>query len=252
MRLGHPRIHVPVTTSTMDDVARHAADGAPEGLIVTADHQTAGKGRAGRSWIDTPGAALLVSILLRPKLPPSALSTLPLIIGMAVADTIENLSGVSPSLKWPNDVLIDDRKIAGILVQTRSATSGVDFAVGGIGINIMTQPGSTSTHSVSLHQISTSVLTPGDALEALLLCLNIRYEQFLASGGRPDLGDWTRRAAFLNQWVRVVDSGNERSGRFDGIDPDGALLLNQDGEIRRVVAGDLTRGPAAIDDAALR
>src|SRR5262249_7217250 len=113
-----------------------AADGAPDGSVVIADSQAAGRGRRGRVWHDEPGASLLVSIVLRPRVEPARLRTLSLTAGIAVAEALERATGLAARLKWPNDVLVDSKKIAGILLESRlSATLPAVVALG-IGVNL--------------------------------------------------------------------------------------------------------------------
>lgn len=233
--------------STMDEVAARAADGAPEGAVVVADHQTAGRGRAGRAWEAPPGSALMLSVLFRPPLPPDRLGALPLVVGAAVAEALELVAPVVCQLKWPNDVWIGGHKVAGLLASGRA---GSDAAPGplvlGIGINVATPSAALPEGATSL-----AIAVPGarppdreDVLAALLLRLDIGYRAFLASGGRPDLHAWRARAALLGEPITVVDGGRRREGRFVGVDADGALLLAvEGGETVRIVAGDLTRGP---------
>jgi BirA family biotin operon repressor/biotin-[acetyl-CoA-carboxylase] ligase len=231
----------------MDEVAARAAGGAPEGTLVVADHQTTGRGRAGRAWEAPPGGALMLSALLRPPLPPDRLGVLPLVVGVAVAEALELVAPVACQLKWPNDVWIGGRKVAGILASAR-ARDGVGAAplILGIGINVATPSDALPAGATSLAAAVPGGRPPDreDVLAALLLRLDAGYRAFLASGGRPDLGAWRARAALLGEVVAVVDGGQRREGRFVGVDADGALLLAvEGGETARIVAGDLTRGP---------
>ncbi|MCC6945966.1 MAG: biotin--[acetyl-CoA-carboxylase] ligase, partial [Thermomicrobiales bacterium] len=117
-RLGIPLIRLDSTTSTMDEI-RHREPGAPEGLTVVADQQTAGRGRMGRTWRDEPGQSLLFSTLLRPDCEPADFRLFPVAAGLAVARAVAECYAIEANVKWPNDVLIEDRKVAGILVTTR-------------------------------------------------------------------------------------------------------------------------------------
>ena len=113
-----------------------AADGAPDRSVVVADSQASGRGRRGRTWHDEPGASLLVSIVLRPTLEPARLPTLSLTAAIAVAEALEGATGLTPRLKWPNDVLVDGRKIAGILLETRLGATGPAVVALGIGVTL--------------------------------------------------------------------------------------------------------------------
>src|SRR5215212_8533594 len=175
MRLGHIILNQTVTTSTMDDAERLAVAGAEEGLIVVADEQTAGRGRAGRSWHAPPGTALLCSVLLRPPLPPDRLSTLPLIAGVAVAEAIEDCAPVTCRLKWPNDIWIEDRKVAGILMNAATTAGTVDRVVLGIGVNLTARQDELPPNATSLAVSSGIVVSPMDLLDALVPRMQSRY-----------------------------------------------------------------------------
>jgi BirA family transcriptional regulator, biotin operon repressor / biotin---[acetyl-CoA-carboxylase] ligase len=245
MRLGHRIVELPATTSTMDDVERLAANGAAEGLIVVADEQAAGRGRAGRSWTAPAGTALLCSILLRPPLPPDRLSTLPLVVGVAVAEAIEECTRVDCRLKWPNDVWIDGRKVAGILMKATVSAGVADRVVLGVGINLSTSLVDLPPNATSIAAASGNAISRTEVLDALIARLQKHYARFVANDGRPDLGPWLDRAALMGELVIVEDAETPVSGRFHGVAEDGALLLDVNGSLRRIVAGDLSRGPVA-------
>jgi BirA family biotin operon repressor/biotin-[acetyl-CoA-carboxylase] ligase len=241
--LGDPTVRLPVTTSTMDEVERYAREGAAEGLVVVADYQTAGRGRAGRSWTAPPGTALLCSFLLRPPLSPDRLSTLPLIVGVAVAEAIEDCAPVRCQLKWPNDVWIGGHKVAGVLMKASSAAGEVGYAALGVGINVSGEIAGLPAGATSVLAASASEVDRSRLLRRLVGRLQAHYDRFLRADGRPDLTSWRERAALLDEVVAVEDAGSRVIGRFVRVDPDGALLLDVGGALRRIVSGDLTRGP---------
>lgn len=139
-RYGRALRCIEVTGSTNADALAWADEGAPAGAVVVADHQTAGRGRWGRSWFDAPGAALMFSVVLRPRLPRARLGLLPLAAGLACAVALEELAGLPLRLKWPNDVLSRGRKLAGILVESRVERGALRAAVCGVGINLSQRP----------------------------------------------------------------------------------------------------------------
>jgi BirA family biotin operon repressor/biotin-[acetyl-CoA-carboxylase] ligase len=247
--------HYATLTSTMDRAGVFARAGAPEGIVVVSDEQTAGRGRSGRGWYSPAGAALYATLLLRPAVTPSRLATLPLVAGVAVAEALESLTGSPVRLKWPNDVWMGDepdrQKVAGILLTSSLAGQRVGHVLCGIGINLATPeeelpPGGLSVLAASGQRVGTR-----DMLDALLAAFDVRYYQYLAGTEHQVLDAWRARAALLGEIVTVEDAGVARTGRFAGIDSDGALILEHDGVVRRVVAGDLTRGPrrmAAVPD----
>jgi BirA family transcriptional regulator, biotin operon repressor / biotin---[acetyl-CoA-carboxylase] ligase len=218
-----------------------AAEGATDGTVVTADSQTAGRGRRGRRWMDEPGASLLVSIVLRPRLEPARLPGLSLAAGVAVAQVLTRVAGLSPRLKWPNDVLVGGRKIAGILLESRVSAAGEAgrvTAVLGIGVNL-----GQRMFPADIGQRATSVWLAGGRVvdrEVLLAAL------------LDAVGEWRRRleyrgfAAVRTRWRELSDTLG-RTVTVDGvsgiavdIDVDGALVVNDaEGRCHRVVAGEV-------------
>lgn len=240
--------HYPALTSTMDRAGVFARTGAPEGIVVVSDEQTAGRGRAGRTWHSPPGAALYTTLLLRPAVPPPALATLPLVAGVAVAEALESLTGAAVLLKWPNDVWLgrdpERRKVAGILLTSAISGRQATHVLCGIGVNLATPLTALPPGGTSVLAATGRAITASEMLDALLAAFAGQYGAYVEAGGRPALAAWRARAAMLGEVVTVQDAGQARSGRFLDVDADGALLLEQGGEVVRVVAGDLTRGPS--------
>jgi BirA family biotin operon repressor/biotin-[acetyl-CoA-carboxylase] ligase len=235
-------------TSTMDIASQLAQFGARERTAVVSSEQTAGRGRGGRSWQAAAGSAVFATLVLRPPVAAQRISTLPLIAGVAVAEAIERVAGCDVWLKWPNDIWLEidgaPAKVAGILVTSNLRGNTVDHVLVGIGINVLggaheLPPGATSI------QAATGVcVTP----EAMLQCMLERfadvYANYVAADGRPSLAGWLARAALLGQVVTVEEAGRSLTGTFVGVDEDGGLLIEEpEHKIRRVVAGDLVRGP---------
>jgi BirA family transcriptional regulator, biotin operon repressor / biotin---[acetyl-CoA-carboxylase] ligase len=220
-RLGRPRVHLRATSSTNDRARALAAAGAPHGTLVTAGEQTAGRGRQGRTWSAPPGRALLCSLLLRDH---DAL--LPLRAGLAVAD----LAGDAALVKWPNDVLLDGRKLAGILVEARPQDG---WAVLGIGVNVAVDtaelPPDVRDRAATLGRATSDIeRTLGELLGAL--------ETRLAEPPSATLTALRARDALRDRPVRWA--GGEGTGA--GIDDAGSLLVRlADGELRALAAGEV-------------
>jgi BirA family transcriptional regulator, biotin operon repressor / biotin---[acetyl-CoA-carboxylase] ligase len=245
MILGREILHVDRVTSTMELAAAHTESGAAEGLVIVAREQTAGRGRAGRTWIAPPGASLLLSILLRPTVRADCLGALSLLAAVAVADAIELVApSVSCALKWPNDVRIGGRKIAGILLRSRLHAAGVSFVILGIGVNVTTpvqhlEPGATSLIAEGVASVQ-----PDDLLAPLLDSLNELYALFLDAEGTPSLDRWTDRAEMAGEEVVVDRESDIVEGRLSGVDRYGRLLVSTvDRGLITVAHGDLSRGP---------
>ncbi|MGI8642945.1 MAG: biotin--[acetyl-CoA-carboxylase] ligase [Thermomicrobiales bacterium] len=244
--IGTRLIRRGVVSSTMDEAMLLADEGAAEGTVVLAEHQTAGRGRAGRVWTEHPGDGLLLSVILRPPVPVDRLALLPLLIGVAVAEALEKMAVVACQVKWPNDIWIDDRKIAGILI-TSHQRGGTRTVIAGIGVNVDMPVERLAEGAVSLRKACGRCVRVEDLLHALIDVLNAAYVRFVEQDGRVGLADWKKRAALLGERVVVVQDGEAITGLFHDVDEDGALVLLTDaGECRRVVSGDLVRGPSRI------
>jgi BirA family transcriptional regulator, biotin operon repressor / biotin---[acetyl-CoA-carboxylase] ligase len=224
-RLGRPRVHLRATSSTNDRARALAAAGAPHGTLVTAGEQTAGRGRQGRTWAAPPGSALLCSLLLRDYDP-----LLPLRAGLAVAD----LAGPAALVKWPNDVLLDGRKLAGILVEARPQDG---WAVLGIGVNVAVDlrdlPPDVRDRAATLGR-------PRSRLESTLAELLRALERRLAEPPDATLAALRARDALRGRPVTWASG----EGVGAGIDDAGALVVRlPDGELTTLDAGEVHLGP---------
>lgn len=222
------------TGSTNADVAAAARAGEPDGYVLVADEQTAGRGRLGRAWSAPAGTSLSVSILLRPDpVPASRWTWLPLLVGVAAVEAVRDTAGVQPTLKWPNDVLLDGGKLAGILVE-RVDTPGGPAAVAGVGINVSAAPGGAAS-------LVTTGVSRDAVLEALLARLEQRYAAWHADPDAPDLAAAYRSACeTLGLDVRVELPGEGvLTGRALSVDAAGRLVIATATGRRAVGAGDI-------------
>jgi len=219
--------------STNDEAGRLADGGAPEGTVVWAREQQGGRGRRGRAWASPPGN-LYSSTVLRPDCPAARAAELGFVAALAVGDLVP--SGRAVRLKWPNDVLVDGGKIAGILLESAVSQSGhVQHVVAGIGINVsfapqlpdMRYPGAALGGTVEA------------ALEALTAGLAARLAQWRRDGFESIRTAWLAQAGPLGATVDVRLGDGLASGRFAGLDLDGALLLDTADGPRRIVSGEL-------------
>ncbi|KAB0669302.1 biotin--[acetyl-CoA-carboxylase] ligase [Oryzomonas sagensis] len=247
--IGTRLVNLATTTSTNSEAFRLAEEGAVEGTVVTAEEQSRGKGRLGRIWSSPPGANLYCSVILRPRIKPFEAPQLTFLSAVATARAIEQTTGLKPEIKWPNDVLIDGKKVAGLLnemsAETDGINDGINFVILGIGVNLnMTAdqfPG-------DLRHPATSLLIEGGAkvgrarFTAFLLNeLDRLYAAFLDHGFVPVRREWQERCNANGREVVVSDHGRDDiRGLFAGIDGDGALLVRQpDGTIERILSGDV-------------
>jgi BirA family transcriptional regulator, biotin operon repressor / biotin---[acetyl-CoA-carboxylase] ligase len=230
----------PVLPSTNDLASRLADGGAPEGTVVVADRQTAGRGRQGRAWCSPPGAGLYVSVLLRP--PARATGLLTLAAGVALADGIQAATGFPPVLKWPNDILAHGRKVGGILAEAGTAVRAVQHVVLGFGINI-----SVAALPPEVARIATALETelgrPVDGAAVLAECLAAlwrEYEQLVAGAERATLDRWRERARpMLGRAVEWDRDGRVLCGVAEDVDASGALVIRSGGGTERLIAGEV-------------
>ena len=236
--------------STNAVVSERARTGATEGLVVVTDHQTAGRGRLDRVWSTPPRAALTFSFLLTPdRVPDSRWPWLPLLTGLAVMESVRRVTGVACLLKWPNDVLVDDQKLAGILVERLETAQG-PVAVVGVGLNVSTDRAElpvASATSLVLHDPKT--LDRSVILREILRTFEALYSQWQADSGDPTQGlldSYVRRCSTVGRRVRVeVPTGEQVVGLADGIDVDGRLLVSTGAGVRALGAGDVVHVRAA-------
>lgn len=228
--------------STMDLARDAAAHAAPEGTVSFADEQTAGRGRLGRSWITPPATNLAATLLLRP--PASVLRAIAMITPLAICDAVEEIAGIRADIKWPNDVQISGKKLAGVLIEVPQppADGGPGVVLVGTGINVNFDPRehaeirdiATSLHAELGHEIDR---------EALLASYLAHFEQlYLAAKSGASVRDrWREQLVTLGQDVRASWQGGSAEGVAEDVDADGALLVRRaDGALVRVEAGDVT------------
>jgi BirA family biotin operon repressor/biotin-[acetyl-CoA-carboxylase] ligase len=233
------------TDSTNDEAKRRAGQGAAEGTVIWAVEQSRGRGRRGREWISPPGN-LYCSVLLRPDCAPSDAPQAAFVAALATAEALDTfLEGErSPSLKWPNDVLVRDRKIAGILLESATSAGAVnavslDWMVAGIGVNVAHHPEQVMYPATSLGAEGAGDVPLELLLEALLGRLFAWLQRWREAGFGPVREAWMARAARIGQTIGVQIEGDVIDGIFRGLDTDGALLMDTGGTLRRVSAGDV-------------
>lgn len=223
--------------STNAEARRLAGSGENGPLWITAARQTAGRGRRGRSWESGQGN-LAATLLIRPARPLAQWAQLSFAAAIAAADMAARLvPNARIAVKWPNDILADGRKLAGILLET----AGPALAIG-IGVNLAGYPEDTEFPAISLAALGARPPPPEDALALLAAGFAEWYEVWRMDGFAPIRDAWLARAAGLGQRIRARLPDKERMGVFEGIDADGALLLNEAGRTTAIAAGDVFFG----------
>lgn len=226
--------------STNDEAKQRARAGAAHGTVVTALEQATGRGRDGRSWASPPGN-LYASLILRPGIAVREAAALSFATALALGDGLDMLVPLNTTIafKWPNDVLVNGGKIAGILLEAEAGGAGLDFLVIGLGVNCASHPAGTATPATDLRTVIGTAPAPTAVLDAFLGAFAAWYERWRNEGLAPLREGWLARAAGLGEELRVRTARETLHGRFAGLDPAGALLLRTaDGE-RRIAAGDV-------------
>lgn len=230
------------TPSTMDDAAQWARDGAEEGAVVVAETQTASRGRQGRRWVSDAGN-LYFSVLFRPDA--AALPLLSPLAGVAVARAVRRVAGLYPTIKWPNDLIIDGRKVAGILAESALSGSRIDYAIVGVGVNIALEvsadPEIAGT-AASLNQLAGAEVDRAELLRRILQHMDALYLDLHRR--RSPILEWRRWLDTIGKRVTVAHYDTAQTGLAEDIDDAGNLILRTDaGNLLTLAAGDITLHP---------
>ncbi len=233
--LGKRVVHLNVTGST-NTVARQMAErGVEEGTVVIAENQTRGKGRLGRKWLTKQGGVWM-SLVLKPSIDPMHASSITLLAAVSVTKALRG-AGLEAVIKWPNDVLVNGKKICGILTEMSAETDAVNFIVLGIGVNVNNDPPLETATSIKA-ELGQSVARV-KFVQSLLETLEEDYLTFKAEGFTPILWSWRRFSDTLGRAVEVTYQDEIVRGMAQDVDEDGSLLVKtEDGSIRKIVSGD--------------
>ncbi len=231
---GYRRKDYAELDSTNEEARRLAEAGEATPLWISAAHQTAGRGRRGRAW-DTGAGNLAATLLLRPDAPQTVTGQLSFAAALAVAEMVSHFApGAAITVKWPNDVLAEGRKIAGILLE-----GGSDWLAVGIGVNLAHHPGGTAFPATSLPQLGLAPPTCDAALTVLAARFAAWYDAWMQEGFEALRTAWLKRASGLGAPITARLAQETRQGLFEGIDASGALLLNEQGQVRAIAAGEV-------------
>jgi BirA family biotin operon repressor/biotin-[acetyl-CoA-carboxylase] ligase len=248
-RLGTKFHYFEEINSTNSHARRLAETGAAEGEVVIAERQFEGRGRLGRSWESPPYCNLYFSLLLRPTLAPAHAPQITLMAAVALADTVAEFVAEPPAIKWPNDILLQGKKLAGILTESSCDAKRIEFVILGIGVNLNfpreRMPETIRDRATSLMEVAGNSFSRELVLRRLIQDLDRCYGTLEDFGFDAIAPRWQARFGLKGKTVRVEMGGDVLIGQAVGIDRDGALLVEDDrGERQRVVAGDVT----AIED----
>lgn len=246
-RMGREMVFYSATDSTNARAKVLAEAGAPEGTVVAADRQWAGRGRMGRRWHSPAGVNLYLTVLLRPPLPPSRVPPIALVAAVATARALEGV-GVRPDLKWPNDLFVEGRKVSGILAELSAEADRVDYVLLGIGVNVNEPlarlPAEIRAIAGSLRASLGRGVGRVPLARGILSELDQLYGQYLREGFAPLRRQWERRSTLWGKTVRVEIGPRSLVGTAVSLDDGGALLVRVGRRLERVLAGDVVRVPS--------
>jgi len=243
-RFGQAIHYFEEVQSTNDEARRLAEKGAAEGTLVLAESQTGGKGRLGRRWLSPAGKGIWISIILRPLMQPAKVPHLTMVAALAAAKAVQEGSGLETGIKWPNDIMVNGKKVCGILTELKAETEMVHYVVVGIGLNVNLSPEDLPDE---LHTTATSLaIELGRSVSRLLLTQRLLthfdafYADYLARGLGPVKEAWEKNNITLGCQVQVTTTEGQFSGTALGINADGALLVEGKEGIQAFYAADVT------------
>ncbi|HPY91135.1 MAG TPA: biotin--[acetyl-CoA-carboxylase] ligase [Lentisphaeria bacterium] len=254
--LGRRLLFFPELASSNLTAAEHGAAGEPEGLVVVADHQVAGRRRMARTWFSPPCCNLYVTLLLRPPLPPAAIPQLAIITAVAIRRAIhEILPDLPVAIKWPNDLLVQGRKLCGILCEMTCEGQKTSYAVVGFGVNVNVDaaewPPELRSTAVSLRSATGQIVNRAQLLAAILNHFEPVYQEWLAIGNLTMIhAEWQKASILDGKTVTIAQFEQTITGKAQGITPEGALILQlPDGTEKIIHAGDAHIGTKQTQNA---
>jgi BirA family biotin operon repressor/biotin-[acetyl-CoA-carboxylase] ligase len=233
------------TSSTNDVVEKLARDGVKEGMVVFAESQTRGRGRLGRRWLSPPRKGLWFSVLLRPDLQPQAATQLTVAAATALLRAIRDQAGITPEIKWPNDILIKGRKVAGVLTELSAELDHIKHLTLGVGVDVNLNasefPAELRKTATSLKIESGRPIHRADLAAAILRELDRDYERIRSRRFDEVADEWEAHCTTLGRRVTIQVGDRVLQGEAEALDDDGALLLRtQHGHLERIIGGDVS------------
>jgi BirA family biotin operon repressor/biotin-[acetyl-CoA-carboxylase] ligase len=238
--LGKRIYYFDVLPSTMDAAESLARQHAPEGTVVIAEAQTKGRGRRGRQWISPKYKGIYLSIILRPDTAPSASSLITILVAVALYEAISGLTGLEIELKWPNDIMFQNKKLGGILIELNAEADVVHSVVVGCGINVNSDKDSLAPSAGSLKECLKAPVDRVALLKEILRAIEKYYLLFQHGRSEQILQAWRGQSNTLGARVKIASLNQQIEGEAVDIDSDGALLIRQDsGVIKKIFSGDV-------------
>ncbi len=230
--------------STNNKAKELAAGGAPEGSIVIAEQQSAGRGRKGRSWLSSTGEGLYISLILRPIIPPTEVSKITLMTAVAISEALLNFTNIKVKIKWPNDILVNGKKLAGILTEMSMEVDAIDYVVVGLGLNVNSEK---SSFTDEIKEIATSiqietgiVFSRAMIVKLFLSWFEKLYFEVQEKGFHSIIKRWKELSKIIGKIVSVNEAGQTINGTVKDIAEDGTLILvDENKQIQNIISGDV-------------
>jgi len=230
----------PLVSSTNEIAYRYGEKRAPEGTVIVSEGQTQGRGRLGRAWVSPKGKGIYLSVLLYPTLPPQSIPKLTLFAALSVARAIQKVTDLTTKMRWPNDLLLHGKKVAGILTEMSAEQDRVHFVVVGIGINVNTKAELLPPEATSLKMEKGEAVSRVQLTRTLIECFDLLYEDFKQGRNEAPLEECRTLSSVLGTHVTIEQPQGRKAGYALDIDEEGALLLrHDDGFTERILSGDL-------------
>lgn len=237
---GKKIIYLDSVDSTMNAASKMALEGAGEGTVICAEEQTNGRGRLGRAWVSPKGQGIYFSVILRPRMALSEASALTLVFAVAVCQAIRAATGLKVFIKWPNDILFQQKKVAGILTELNAETDRINFIILGVGINVHGVLPASLKEAACLERPAAATISRVQVLQEILRQMEKIYDLFQRKGFFPIADTWRALSATLNAKVKVVELDKITQGTAIDIDSQGALLIKErSGNIVKKISGDI-------------
>lgn len=238
--IGKKVYYFDAVSSTMDIALGLGIKGSPEGTVVLVEAQTRGRGRLGRGWFSPRYKGIYLSLILRPQISPNQAPMLTLISAVSICEAIKEKTGLSPQIKWPNDILIHHKKVGGILTELNAEMDLSRFVVVGIGLNVNNDKKTLPAGATSLKEQKKEDIERLELLQEILRKIETNYLAFQEKGGLPIIGKWREYSISLGRRVKVIRQKEQVEGQALDIDMDGGLLIRDDtGLTQKVMSGDV-------------
>ncbi|GAQ17426.1 bifunctional protein BirA [Oceanobacillus picturae] len=242
--IGKEIIHKPTVTSTQVVAHQAARDNSPHGTVVIADEQSSGRGRMERVWHSKKGKGVWMSIILRPNIPPYMAPQLTLMTATAIAEVLDQYDGIQPKIKWPNDILIQNKKVAGILTEMQAEQDRIQYVVVGIGLNVNQDnteiPDAIHYRATSLKMETEKEWPIIELVQKILEGLEKEYESFLKKGFGDVKSKWENYGFRIGEMISLHSGTEKKEAVFLGIAEDGALLIESSkGEAEKIYSAEI-------------